>query len=206
VTFQEHLWGSATTAWQPLFAYELKPGVSWLAVTPSVARALWKRGEERATAEGKAFERLAFVLGGSHPVYDAWRDRLPAARPPYAWYVRVADLAGFMRHIAPVLEARLERSLAPGYSGELKLCFYSNGLRLNLAAGKLIDIEPWQPTPADGGHAGFPNLTFLQVLFGYRDLDELRHAYADCWYNDDETRVVLGALFPKRASHVWAII
>ena len=27
--------------------------------------------------------------------------------PPYAWYVRVPDMPAFLRHIAPVLEARL---------------------------------------------------------------------------------------------------
>jgi hypothetical protein len=187
-------------------AYELKPGVSWLAVTPSVVRYLWAAGEAQGEREGKPNERFIFALGAEHPVYQAWQDRLPVARPPYAWYVRVADLPGFLRHIAPALEARLARSLAAGHSAELKLSFYRSGVRLVLEGGRLAAIEPWQPRPSDDGSAAFPNLTFLQLLFGYRGLDELRQAYADCWTNEDETRALLTALFPRQASNVWGVV
>jgi hypothetical protein len=186
-------------------AYELKPGISWLAATPSVVRYLWAAGEAQGEREGKANERFIFALGAEHPVYQAWQERLPVSRPPYAWYVRVADLPGFLRHIAPALEARLARSVAAGHSAELKLSFYRSGVRLGLEQGRLNTIEPWQPQPSDGGNAAFPNLTFLQLLFGYRGLDELRHAYADCWTNGDETRALLMALFPKQASNVWGV-
>lgn len=206
VAYPEHPWEAALGMVVPAYAYELKPGVSWLAVTPSVARALWEQGARRAAAQGKAVERFAFAMGAEHPVYSAWRDRLPIAPRTYAWYVRVADLPGFVRHIAPALEARLRRSLAPGHSGELKLSFYRDGLRLKLEAGRLAEAAAWRPTPEDGGQAGFPNLSFLQLLFGHRDLDELRQAYADCWYKDDDTRALLTALFPKQASNVWAIV
>jgi len=171
-----------------------------------VARALWERGQPRAAARGKQIERFAFALGGAHPVYDAWRDRLPNPPRLYAWYLRVPDLPGFVRHIAPALEARLARSLAPGWSGELKLSFYKTGLRLTLEDGRLKTIEPWRPAPSDEGQAGFPDLSFLQLLFGYRDLDELHHAYADCWYGDNDTRTVLTALFPKQVSNVLPVI
>jgi hypothetical protein len=187
-------------------AYEVKPGVSWLAVTPSVVRYLWAAAEAQAEREGKPNQRFIFALGAEHPVYQNWQDRLPVVRPPYAWYVRVADLPGFLRHIAPALEARLARSLAAGHSAELKLSFYRSGMRLVLEQGRLATIEPWQPQPGDDGSAGFPNLTFLQMLFGYRSLDELRQAYADCWTNGDETRALLMALFPKAGSNVWGVV
>ena len=51
----------------------------------------------------------------------------------------------------------------------------------------------------------FPELTFLQLLFGYRSLDELRYAFADCGAYGDEVNVVLNTLFPKQASLVWPI-
>jgi hypothetical protein len=186
-------------------AYELKPGASWLAVTPSVVRYLWAAGEAQAAREGKPNERFIFALGAEHPVYQVFADRLPGSRPPYAWYVRVPDLPGFLRHITPALEARLARSLAAGHSGELKLSFYRQGLRLEFEQGRLAVVEPWQPQPRDEGQAAFPNLTFLQLLFGYRALDELRHAYADCWTNGDEARTLLTALFPRQASNVWGV-
>jgi hypothetical protein len=71
--------------------------------------------------------------------------------------------------------------------------------------GKIAAIEPWQPTPDKAGDAAFPDLTFLQLLFGYRSLEELDHAFADCWTAGDQARVLLEALFPKQPSNVWAI-
>ena len=52
-----------------------------------------------------------------------------------------------------------------------------------------------------GGAAAFPDLTFLQLLFGYRSFEELQYAFADC----DEAQALLTALFPKQASGVWPV-
>jgi hypothetical protein len=41
----------------------------------------------------------------------------------------------------------------------------------------------------------------LQLLFGYRDLTELRHAFPDVW-TKGEARALLPTLFPRRASWV----
>jgi hypothetical protein len=185
------------------WGYELKPGVSWLAVTPSVIRHLWATGESLAAAENLPMQRFALGMGESHPVYDACPGRLPLSRPPYAYYVRVPDVGGFLKHIAPVLEARLARSVATGHTGELKLNFYRSGVRLKLEQGRLAAVDSWQPSSEDEGDPSFPNLTFLQLLFGYRSLEELRHAYADVQYGNDTARVLLASLFPKQPSHVW---
>jgi hypothetical protein len=199
------LWEGPLGTGLAALAYELNPGVSLLAVTPSVIRYLWSTGAALAAAAQKTQDRFAFALGAEHPVYDAYRDRLPRVRPPYAWYVRVPDLPAFLRRIAPALEAHLAASAAVGHTGELKLNFYRRGLRLVLEQGRLVTIEPWQPPVGEGGDAAFPNHTFLQLLFGYRSLDELQAAYADCYSNGDETRVLLSALFPRQASNVWGI-
>ena len=186
--------------------YELVPGHSWLAVTPSVIRYLWQTGEVYAANRGVTLQSFGFALGEQHPVYEAFPEALPLVRPPYAWYVRVPDVPGFVRHVAPALEERLARSLAAGHTAELKLNFYRGGLRLVLERGRLVGVEPWQSAdPNDGGAAGFPDLTFLQLLFGYRSLDELRHAYADCYVNGDVSRALLNALFPKRPSNLWPV-
>lgn len=207
ITHAGWLWG--TQMW--LSAYELKPGVSWLAVTPSVMRYLWTTGEGYGARDGKPCDTLGFGLGAEHPAYTVAADRLPHVREPYAWYIRVADVPGFVRHVAPALERRLAASPAAGYSGSLKISFYRSGLLLRFEQGRLADVADWTPTPQDWGDAAFPGLTFLHLLFGHRTFDELRHAFADCGVtmqgpmSADEICAVLNALFPKRPSHVWAI-
>jgi len=179
--------------------------VSWLAVSPAVMRWLWATGVEWAAAAGTVLRNISFALGSEHPVYTACDERPAHSWPPYAWYLRLPDLPGFLRRVAPVLEQRLARSIAAGHTAELNLSFYRDGLRLVLTNGQLTTIEPWQPSAGDDGAAAFPGLTFLQLLFGHRSLDELRQAFPDCRVQGDEARVLLNALFPKQASSVWPI-
>ncbi|MFH2103955.1 MAG: GNAT family N-acetyltransferase [Chloroflexota bacterium] len=185
--------------------YELKPGVSWLEVTPSVARYLWKTGGRMMARVKKPRTVFAFWLGTEHPAYDVLRDALPRLRQPYAWYVRVADLPSFLSHVAPVLERRLAESLAVGYSGELKLSFYRSGLQLTFEKGHLTGIEGWQPDAGNRGMAAFPDLTFLRLLFGQSSIDELKSTFADCWWDNDTTRLLLTILFPKKPSSFFGI-
>jgi hypothetical protein len=186
--------------------YELKPGTSWLEVTPAVIRHLWKLGQEYASQQGRSCNMFTFHLGEAHPIYEVFRERLPRIDQSYAWYVRVPDLPRFIQHIAPALEKRLAESPACDYSGVLHLSFYRNGLRWIFERGRLAGLEEWMPGPRElEGDAAFPGLTFLQLLFGYRSLDELRRSFADCWWNTNETRALLEALFPKKPSQVSAI-
>lgn len=185
--------------------YELKQGLSWLAVTPSVVRHLWALGEEWAAQDDEQeMETFRLALGAEHPAYDVLHSRAPHIRPPYAWYVRVPDLPRFLRHVAPVLEQRLAGSVLAGHTGETKISFYRHGLRLVFKEGQLADVEPWQPAPENDGDAAFPSLTFLQLLFGYRSLGELDYAFADCWASD-EAHALLQSLFPKQSSNVWPV-
>jgi len=194
------LWGQGIYAQ----AYELMPGVSWLAVTPSVVRSLWSDGEAYAARDGvKDLQAFGLWLGKEHPVYHVFGDRLPRTRDPYAWYLRVPDLAGFLRRIAPALERRLAQSWLPGHSGELTLSFYRDGLKLSFEGGRLVGVERWVPGHAETGDAAFPDLTFLQLLFGYRSLDELEQSFADCWASGDKARPLLEALFPRQPSNLW---
>ena len=193
-------------------ACELKPGVSWLAVTPSVIRYMLAAGEARAAAQRDhdaaapvTCEGFGFWLGASHPLYEGAGDRLPRVREPYAWQIRVPDVLKFLRHIAPVLERRLAASVAAGHTGELRVSAYRNGIKLRFEHGRLAEIAPWQPSPEAEGEAAFPDQTFLQLLFGYRSLAELRAAFKDCWTDGDEAPVLLNALFPRRDSQFWEI-
>jgi hypothetical protein len=186
--------------------FELKPGISWLEASQSVARFLWQMGETYAKVDGKPEVRTSygFWFGSEHPSYDLFQSRLPRVRDPYAWYVRVPDLPKFLHHITPVLEQRIAESVLVGYSGEVEISFYHSGLRLVAEKGKLSTIEPWMP-PSNGGSAGFPDLTFLQLVFGYRSFEQLEQSYADCWYKNDEIRVLLNTLFPRKASSVMMV-
>ena len=187
--------------------YELANGVSWLEVTPFVLSGLAEIGHKYASDE-KKLASLTFALGEHHPLYDA----IP--EPPlyrldrndhYAFYVRVPDLPEFLRHVGPVLERRLEASVAAWHTGEIKVSFYGGGFRLDLERGRLSAVEHWSPTVEEEGNAAFPDLTFLQLLFGHRSLEELDRAFADCSPGKGNVRVLLGALFPRRPSALWPI-
>jgi len=187
--------------------YELDSSASWLTVTPNVVRYLLDKGKEYATQEKKEEpDTFALWLGTEHPVYQVIKDWIPRTIKPYAWYIRVPDLPDFLQNVKVVLEQRLAESVLVEYTGELKISFYRSGLRLKFEQGKLTQVKPWKPTHGEDGSAGFPDLTFLQLLFGYRSLEELDYAFADCWAKNDESRVLLNTLFPKQPSFVqWPV-
>jgi GNAT superfamily N-acetyltransferase len=205
--------GSSRAPMVTLTAYEVVPGLSWLAVTPSVLRALEAFGDASSAARpedaGRRLERFRFQLGAAHPVYDALPERLPQAERPYPNYVRVPDLPAFLRLVAPVLERRLAESVAVGHTGDLRLSFYRDGVRLRFREGRLLGAEPC-PHHAPNEDAGpigarFPDRTFLQLLVGSRSLAELEDAFGDCRVTGEEARVLLRTLFPKRPSLIWPI-
>jgi len=196
------LWGSRLGVWE----IEVEAGVSLRAVLPSVLRALKAQGEAYAAQTGSGKSHLAAIrlaLGIDHPAYAALEARLGPLQRPYAWYIRLPDVPGFIQHIAPVLERRLVDSVMSGYTGELKITFYRGGLRLAFEKGRLIDAADWRAPETnirwDG--AGFPPLVFLKLLFGHRSLQELREAFPDCWAREEPT-LLLNALFPKMTSWV----
>lgn len=148
---------------------------------------------------------FGFWLGESHPAYDVSTSRLLQISKPYAYYLRVPDLLLFLHEISPALETRMLESAFAFYSGEVKLNFFRNGLNLVFKNGLLEDIQELKSNQLDDTTASFPELTFLQLLFGYRSMDELDHAYADCYAKDKESGLLLSALFPKKPSDVWEI-
>lgn len=184
--------------------YELRPGASWLSATPAVVRYLCRMGAEYAARDKVGFERFGLWLGSDHPAYRVMPDYLSQTHGPYAMYVRVPDLAGFLEHIAPALERRLSESVCQGYTGELKLSFYRGGLWMAFAEGRLSEVSA-TAGEVEGAAASFPGLTFLQLVFGHRSWEELHHAYPDCQVQGNDVKVVLGALFPKKSSWVWPL-
>jgi GNAT superfamily N-acetyltransferase len=205
-----YAWLAAKRWHEDLVIYQLQllPQVNWQAAMPSLLRAFRSHGEAVPATVGntKPFSELCFDLGRAHPAYAVLGERLiPNDGPIYAWYLRVPDIPAFVSHITPVLEERLACSILTGYSGELKFNFYRKGLRLVIEAGKLVTVEPWQAQiDQDDGDAGCPPLIFLQLLFGYRSLDELRAIFPDVWANG-EARLLINTLFPKQPSTLFSL-
>jgi hypothetical protein len=181
------------------FHYELAPGNSWLEATACVIRSLWDTGQEYGRRENRPCTTFSFLLGAEHPAYDVLGNSVVTGGEPYSWYLRVPELVAFLDHIKPVLKNRLTGSIACGHNGEFLIGMYPKGIRLTLENGR-ISFDPWQPENADDGNAGFPMLTFLQILFGYRSFEELKHAFPDCWWSDESTRLIVNILFPKKSS------
>jgi hypothetical protein len=178
------------------------PGKSWRPICLFVTRYLKAEADKLKEAGGKSADYVSFDLGADHPVYDALGRQLGKQFKPYAWYMRVPDLHGFVRHIAPVLERRLANSVLVGHSGELKLNFFISEMKLVFEAGKLVDVGNFERKLIQDGDASFPDLTFLQLLFGRRSFDELDDMFPDCYVNSAETAVLLNILFPKKHSRV----
>ena len=194
--------------------YELRGGASWGEITPSVVRYLGRLGQDYAAKEkGSAIRSVAFELGFEHPVYQVLEGKSPSRKRVRAWYVRVADITAFLRHVTSVLERRITESAATtGHTGKLTLGFVDYGVGLSFEQGRLAHVErlanprnddTWLSSGACD--ALFPELIFLQLLFGFRSIDELEHAFPDCVVGSPETRELLALLFPKLPSHVWGI-
>ena len=194
------LWGDMLAA----TAFEVLPGISWYEAIPPLIRYLWQTGESYAKAENRTLQAFGFWLCENHPAYQMAAERLPRSRRRYAWYLRVPDLPGYLRLVAPALEQRLADSPLTGYSGEVKLGFYRSGVNLKFKAGRLEEVEEWQPATKNFGKAAYPGLTFLHLLFGHHTQEEMENIFPDCFCNDD-LRPVMRVLFPKQPSDVWPI-
>lgn len=183
--------------------FEVAPGTSWLAVTPSVLRYLFQEGRRVAALNGGDCSMLRFCFASQHPIYDVSPHWLTPSGHPYAgWYLRVPRLDRFLNHIAPALNQRLASSLLAGHTGELKLNFYDTGATLRINQGQIESVASWMPKHEREGDAVFTQETFLPILFGQRSLVQVREADPDCWVASNEALVLLQVLFPQKHSHL----
>jgi len=184
---------------------EVLPGVPWLKVAPVVMRYIYGVARECAAKDPKGrMASISCTLPATHPLRIVIERRLVHKNDPYAWYLRLPDVGAFLRHVGPVIERRLAQSPFAGHTGTLRVSFYRTGVRLAFEEGRLIAADNYVPRHGEEDHAGFPGHTFLQLLFGYRDLDELEYAFVDAWAGD-EARVLLPILFPKQPSFIWPL-
>lgn len=181
------------------------PGHSWRAIGRFVTRQLKLEADalNLTRPPEKQLTNITFNLGEDHSLYHALGPDLEKQIPPYSWYVRVPNIPAFLRHIAPALERRLDNSVLAGHSGTIKINLYRSRFTLVWENGRLIEVgDSYTYRQLEEGDATFPELTFLQLLFGYRSIDELIHSYSDLYTDNNEARVLLHALFPKRPSRV----
>ncbi|MCP4421157.1 MAG: GNAT family N-acetyltransferase [Chloroflexi bacterium] len=176
------------------------PGHSWRTVGLFLTRHFKKIADALQQKEEKRLRGLYFILGLTHPIYEALGSQLEKQKRPYAWYIRVADLPAFLRHITPVLEKRLASSVLAGHSGTSRLNLYQQQLTLVFNNGRLTEVGSYTPKYFEDGDILFPDTTFLQILFGRNSLGELNATHADCVATNPEAAVLYNILFPKKSS------
>ena len=192
------LWGPV----MPVKLLEVIPDHPWMSVCQSALRFAWTQGKMLAEKYHQHFDILGLWLGSKHPAYQALPDRLPKIRDLYNFYIRIPDLPAFLQLIKPELENRLATSVASGYTGDIPISFYTDGIRFGFEHGKISSIESYRVKNEDA-QARFPGLTFLQLVFGTKSLTELINWYPDCSVSHYcDAYPILDALFPPAASNV----
>ena len=143
-----------------------------------------------------------FILGRDDPVYAGLPDSVRSSSWGYAWYIRIPDLAAFLRHVGPALEKHLLGTPAEGYSGTLTLDFFRGGLRLTFEKGRITEVATLTHSEVEPSDACFPDLTFLELLGGRRTYAQIKESDPDCRASD-RAQVLLAALFPPFTGNLW---
>ena len=199
----------ASSQWRMFRIYqvELKPGASYLNLSSSLLRALWRHGEALRSSGALACDELQgleLALESEHPLFHAappeWLHEIKTS----PWYLRVPDRAAFLRRVRDALERHLIGTVAEGFTGELKLNFCRRGLRLELVRGVITAIEDWKPRELSEGNARFPEPLFDHLLYGWRRVGELIENFPDC-RADHAAEVLLDCLFPPFHGKVWVL-
>ena len=184
----------------------LAPGVSYLNVMPDLITELPAYVQSLSNSGGGEAEtqpgEIVFMLGRENPAYAMLPNLVTSSLQGYAWYLRVPDLAAFLRHVRPALETHLLGTPAEGYTGALTLSFFHSGLSLAFEQGRITEICTLKPNEIASGDASFPDLTFLQLLGGRRTYAQLKESYPDCSATPT-AQALLAALFPLFNGNLW---
>ena len=162
---------------------------------PAAAKALMATA--RAEYPGRTLvvgERAGLPL---RPVLGA---AVPVARRKWL-YVRIADPARLLRHLRPVLDARLAASPFVSASGRIDISFYRSGAAIGYRGGRVIEVSA---TPRDDSGRSQPDVhippdLLPRLLFGA--------GYVLDWENDPDVelgphRDLVAALLPPVQSDV----
>lgn len=190
-----------------IYQIELTSDVSYLNAMPNLLRGLWTNAQALIASGDlacKDLQSLELALERDHPAYQALPNGSFYDLKPSPWYIRIPDMIGFLRRIQPALEQHLPGTVAEGYTGQLKVSFFRDGVQLGFERGRITSIERWVPGDVKQGDARFPFFSFWQLVCGWRRFHELTENFADCW-GTHEAAVLLDALFPPFHGKVWVL-
>ena len=189
---------------------EMSASRYWREALPSLLKEL--RELTAKAAEGhhdpeREIKSIRQDLQPDHPAY-VFDDGALGHEPErqYGWYVRVPDVAAFLRKISPALEARIAASLHAGITGDVEIRVDRDRITISFADGNITSVEHREAVHrenASGGYmasARFPGQTFLAVLFGMRSVAETIAAHTDANAGSKSSRHLMETLFPKRSS------
>ncbi len=190
-----------------VYQIELTSDASYLNAMPSLLRGLWTRAQVLVASGDlpcKDLQGIELALERDHPAYRALPKDSFHELKPSPWYIRIPDLVSLLRRIQPALEEHLLGTVAEGYTGQLKLSFFRDGVQLDFERGRITNIESWVPKDVLQGDARFPFFSFWQLVCGWRRFNELAESFADCW-GTHEAAALLDALFPPFHGKVWVL-
>jgi predicted acetyltransferase len=125
--------------------------------------------------------------------------------PVYQWLIRVPDIVGLIKKIAPVLESRIEASPFRDLNRDIYINLYKNALMLTFRNGTLESVEPLDfvdaSIGAEGGDIDIPPDAFIRLVLGYRRIDQLIDAWPDISVKP-ESRYLMEVLFTKMTSYL----
>lgn len=123
--------------------------------------------------------------------------------PAHQWLLRIPDIAGLLSKISPVLEHRIATSAFAGFTGDICINLFREASMLHFKQGKLLKVDSVgfvdTSMGADGGDLRIPLDGFVRLVFGYRQLDEMRDVWPDIGVKS-ESRYLINVLFPKMTS------
>lgn len=180
--------------------FEINSSVNWLDASKSLLIDLQTLGK-RFLAEGKIRAGMfEFSFSQNHPLYRIYKEPLGPEKKPYAWYVRVGDMAKLLNHLPSLFEKRLAESEFRGWSGDARISFYNDGVSMSFESGKLKSVESTGYIERSDASAHYPDLTFLQALFGKRSFSQLRDLHNDCFSKDHAMGTLQDILFGGQLS------
>ncbi len=184
---------------------ELLEGESWPLAAPIVLEHLRVEAAKLADKQSTGAPNVGFDWGSDHPFVQLNLRTFQASVRPFTWWIRIPDLAKFLRHIKPVLVQRLRESMFHRHSGELILTFYTSAVKFVIENGDVTSIEDFMPDSYRDAAGAFPDATFLQLMLGCRTIAELEFAYPDSGVRKEIDRALVSTLFPKQPSTIWPV-
>lgn len=166
----------------------------------------------RRLAEERGKPYIRFDLHPDAPLSRLVVESGGTAEVPYAWQVAIPDRFRLLTRMVPVLEKRLAAGPFRGYSGEVRLDFFSDSLDLVWRKGRLEEIRPGGEVPP-AVHFCVHKELFPALCLGHRSWRELRRDRPDIFpalahvgprvcRAEDITGALIDTLFPARRSWI----